>query len=92
VRPDLVVEILSPPTRGHDVPTKRALYARAEVRERWIVDPIARTVAVLVLDGDALRERQTAAGSQPVSSRVLPTASFPAEAVFAGFDDLDPEP
>jgi Uma2 family endonuclease len=36
--PDLVVEILSPSTRGHDVLIKRALYARAEVHEHWIVD------------------------------------------------------
>ena len=90
--PDLVVEILSPFTRGHDLLTKRVLYARAGVGEYWVVDPVARTVTVLALDGDALRELQTAGGDDSVSSPILPTVSFPAAAVFAGLDDLDPAP
>ena len=43
--PDLLIEVLSPANRGHDLLTKRALYARAGVREYWIVDPTNRTVA-----------------------------------------------
>ena len=37
--PDLLVEVLSPSNRGHDLLTKRALYARAGVREYWLIDP-----------------------------------------------------
>lgn len=37
--PDLVVEVVSPGSRGMDYRTKQNLYAEAGVREYWIVDP-----------------------------------------------------
>ena len=37
--PDLVVEIVSPSSRGMDYGTKQNLYREAGVREYWIVDP-----------------------------------------------------
>ena len=50
--PDLVIEILSDSTRRIDRLTKFGLYQRAGVREYWIVDPEAQTVAVhLLQDG-----------------------------------------
>lgn len=50
--PDLVIEILSDSTRRVDRLTKFNLYQRAGVREYWIVDPDAHTVAVhLLQDG-----------------------------------------
>jgi len=47
--PDLVVEILSPSTANLDRTTKRDLYAEHGVREYWIADPAAQTVAVMLL-------------------------------------------
>ncbi|HID62212.1 MAG TPA: Uma2 family endonuclease [Anaerolineae bacterium] len=47
--PDLVVEVLSPATQRTDRQEKATEYARAGVREYWIVDPEARTIEVLVL-------------------------------------------
>lgn len=47
--PDLVVEILSPSTASLDRTTKRDLYAEHGVREYWITDPAAQTVAVMLL-------------------------------------------
>ncbi len=66
--PDLVIEVLSPSNRVHDLLTKRALYARAGVREYWIVDPEARTLQMLGLDRDAFHEMVAASGTDhPVS-------------------------
>ena len=50
--PDLVVEVLSPSTYDRDMTVKMAAYARAGVKEYWIVEPEARRVAVHLLKGD----------------------------------------
>ncbi len=47
--PDLVVEILSPSTASLDRTVKRSLYAEHGVREYWIADPAAQTIAVMLL-------------------------------------------
>ena len=44
--PDMVIEILSPSTRRHDLTVKYRLYQRAGVREYWIVDPDSKAVQV----------------------------------------------
>ena len=44
--PAIVVEILSPGTRHRDETLKRQLYARAGVREYWMVDPDRDVVSV----------------------------------------------
>ena len=48
--PTLAVEILSPSTAQKDVKTKLLLYQKYEVEEYWIVDPVAETVEILILD------------------------------------------
>jgi len=47
--PDLTVEVLSPSTRRTDRLEKMVEYARAGVREYWIMDPHGRTVEVFIL-------------------------------------------
>src|SRR5690348_9261468 len=86
--PDLAVEVLSPSNRGHDRLTKRALYARAGVREYWIVDPEARTLEVFALHLDAFHAVQTAAGVDRIASPLLPALGLTAADVFAGLDEL----
>ena len=87
--PDLLIEVLSPSSRGHDVLTKRALYARAGVREYWIVDPASRAVELLALDRDAFHTVQRASGEDAVTSSLLGDTAFPLAAVFAGVDQLE---
>jgi Uma2 family endonuclease len=53
--PDLVVEVLSPATQRTDRQAKAAEYARAGVREYWIVDPEAKTIEVFVLREERYR-------------------------------------
>lgn len=57
--PALVVEINSPGTRRRDRRHKRDLYARAGVREYWVIDPDANTVTVF---------RRTPEGGFPIAS------------------------
>ena len=47
--PDMAVEVLSPSTRRTDRLEKMVEYARAAVREYWIVDPYGGTMEVFVL-------------------------------------------
>jgi len=48
--PDLVVEVLSPATAGHDHVLKRRVYERAGVQEYWLVHPIDRMVTIYRLE------------------------------------------
>jgi Uma2 family endonuclease len=52
--PLLVVEVLSPGTRPHDLGAKRLLYASANVPRYWIVDPTVPSLRVLERVGDDL--------------------------------------
>ena len=45
--PDLVVEIVSPSNRRHDLERKRELYARHGVPEYWLLAPESETVLAL---------------------------------------------
>lgn len=47
--PDLVIEVLSPSTRGKDMLKKLHLYQRSGVKEYWIVDPEHELVQIYVL-------------------------------------------
>jgi len=49
--PDWVCEILSPSTASLDRVKKLAIYAREQVRHAWLIDPVARTLEVLRLEG-----------------------------------------
>ena len=79
--PDLVVEILSPSTRVRDLGAKMASYARYGVREYWVVDPVARSIAVFVLQGDHYLELPQEGGI--ARSTVLPGLEIDVAALFA---------
>ena len=61
--PDLVVEVLSPSTARMDRLLKLNRYAEAGVREYWIVDPAARTIEILVNNGERFVVHVQAGGS-----------------------------
>jgi Uma2 family endonuclease len=86
--PHLVIEILSPSNRGHDLLTKRALYARAGVREYWIVDPVNQTIELLTLDRDAFHAAQLASADDTLVSPILNGAAFPLTEIFLGIEDI----
>jgi len=53
--PDWLCEVLSPSTEARDRADKLPIYAREKVSHVWLVDPIARTLEALRLDGDTFR-------------------------------------
>ena len=70
--PDLLVEVLSPGNPEHDRRTKFDVYARAGVREYWVVDPDARMIEVNVLRGRAYALVAAFGADEQVRSEVLP--------------------
>jgi Uma2 family endonuclease len=53
--PDWVCEVLSPSTTKVDRTEKVPLYARERTAHVWLVDPLAKTLEVLRLDGPTYR-------------------------------------
>lgn len=83
--PDLVVEIASPSTAAYDrdpVSGKRGAYARMGVPEYWIVDPEARSVEVLALEGDVYIPLGSFGGDERLASHVLPALDLTAQQLF----------
>jgi Uma2 family endonuclease len=80
--PDLVVEILSPSTTAYDRATKLNLYAEAGVPWVWLMDPLARTVEVLRLQGDKYLLHSIFAGSQTLTSPMFPDWEITLEELF----------
>jgi len=54
--PDLLVEILSPGNRDHDLVKKKNLYERFGVSEYWIVDPETKSTSGYRLDKGKFEE------------------------------------
>jgi Uma2 family endonuclease len=81
--PDLLVEIASPSTATYDRSRKLRAYEQAKVTEFWIVDPIARTVEVLLLQQDSYRSQGVFAGQALLPSRVIPGLPVQVQQFFA---------
>ncbi len=82
--PDLVVEVVSPGSRGRDGLLKRRLYERNRVAEYWIVDPIGRSVTVLVLRGRRYETAAIVGEGERVISRRLKGFAIAVKTVFEG--------
>ena len=80
--PDLVVEILSPSTRRRDLGVKLAAYSRHGVREYWIVDPAAETVAVLSEGASGLTPAAAYTRRDTLTSPLLPGLAVELAQVF----------
>jgi Uma2 family endonuclease len=80
--PDLVVEVLSPSTAAYDRVTKLPVYAEADVTEFWLIDPQAKTVEVLRLQGKKYFVDATLAGDQVLISDLFPGWQLPLRDLF----------
>jgi Uma2 family endonuclease len=81
--PDVVVEILSPATRGNDVFLKKAAYARLGVAEYWIVDPDLARIEVFRLKEAGYDQGLLFDRSATLSSPSFPQIAVPLEPLFA---------
>lgn len=63
---DWVCEVLSPRTASLDRGDKRKVYAAEGVRHVWFVDPEARTLEILALDGESYRVHDVMSGDAKV--------------------------
>lgn len=80
----LAVEVVSESNRDHDLETKRAEYADAEIPEYWIIDPENRRVRVLALGEDGTySEHGEFEDGDRATSRILPTLVADVSALFA---------
>jgi len=70
--PDIVVEILSPKTRDLDLVNKKRIYARAGVKELWIIDPDQKELIVYRFDRDPAEPLAILSGQEIISSPLLP--------------------
>jgi len=70
--PDLVAEVASPGTAAFDRLTKYDVYARAGVKEYWIVKSAQHTVEVLVLENREYHSLGIFSGQATLPSRVVP--------------------
>jgi len=82
--PDLVVEVLSPGTRGRDQGIKVSIYQEAGIPEYWLVDPKARTVVIYGQSEDGRRYVEWARGGveDVVGSTVLAGLRLAVDKIF----------
>ena len=78
----MVVEIHSPSAAQRDLTIKRGLYARHGVKEYWPIDPVARTVTVLLLRDGEFVEVGVYKEGDTVTSPTLEGFSFRVEEIF----------
>lgn len=70
--PDLVVEVLSPSTRGYDLVKKRAVYEARGIAELWFVDLVVDEIEVLRLAGGRYADREVVGRGGRIESTALP--------------------
>jgi Uma2 family endonuclease len=70
---DLVMEVVSPghDNRERDLVTKRKEYAKAGIREYWIVDPAEKTITVLTLAGKTYKVHGVFKEGDDATSKLL---------------------
>jgi len=80
--PDFVIGILSPNTRQLDLVNKKRVYARLGVKELWIIDPEAGTVAVHRFDQNPTDPVDIWTESDTANSPLVPGFSMKVASIF----------
>ncbi|MGH8021081.1 MAG: Uma2 family endonuclease [Opitutaceae bacterium] len=80
--PGLVIEVISPSTAQLDKKRKRGIYARAGVKELWLVDPILLQVHLYNFAEDPTRAVRILDEDETFESPLLPELTFAAAEIF----------
>lgn len=80
--PDLVIEVLSPATAQLDKKTKRRIYARAGVKELWLVDPLLLQIQLYDFARDAAKPVRVVEEDEMFESALLPGLAVSAVGIF----------
>lgn len=70
--PDLVIEVLSPATAQLDKKSKRRIYARAGVKEMWLVDPLLLQVQLYDFARDPAKPVRLVEEDETFTTPLLP--------------------
>jgi Uma2 family endonuclease len=81
--PDVVVEILSDSTRRHDLNNKLPVYLNAGVKEVWVVDLDAATVAIYAGGGTDLTPLRVFTVQDTLLSEAMPGVAVELGPIFA---------
>lgn len=84
--PALVIEILSPSTRSHDLVLKLNVYMQGGVSEYWVVDPRDRKVTLYYFEEKELSEMLTYAHPDKVKSIYFKGLELPVSDIFYDYD------
>jgi Uma2 family endonuclease len=82
--PDFIIEVLSPSTASNDRWIKYNSYAKAGVKEYWIVDPVNMTIEVNKLEKDTYKQTAVYGKSKVISPGLFPELEIDLSNVFKG--------
>ena len=80
--PDLVIEVLSPATAQLDKKAKRRVYAKAGVKEMWLVDPLLSQIQRYDFAQDTAKPVQLIEKNETFGTPLLPSLTFSATEIF----------
>jgi Uma2 family endonuclease len=80
--PDLVIEVLSPATAQLDKKSKRRIYARAGVKEMWLVDPLLLQIQVYDFARDPAKPVRLVEEDETFTTALLPGLAISAAEIF----------
>jgi len=80
--PDLVIEVLSPVTAQLDKKSKRRIYARAGVKELWLVDPLLLQIQRYDFARDTAKPVELIEEDETFTTPLLPGLKFSAAEIF----------
>lgn len=90
--PDWVCEVLSPSTVRVDRVLKLRVYAEEGVGHLWLLDPLARTLEVLRLQGEAYLVAAVFAGDEAVRAEPFDAVELDLVTLWGGPEEAPPDP